>query len=156
MKRKGKNLPSGSAPVSSRNDPGLLQGIFREDAPEMLRLETMLRERGYKRVAGLDEAGRGPLAGPVVAAAVIFPPGILHQGLTDSKLLKADERDRWFDRIRREVLAFSIASVDQAEIDEINILQATLKAMKTAVKGLALPPDFLLIDGISPLRTKSG
>ncbi len=154
MKRKGKDIPNGSGPVSSRKDPDLLQGVFREDAPDMLRLETMVRERGYDRVAGIDEAGRGPLAGPVVAAAVIFPPGILYEGLTDSKLLTPVSRDRWFDQIRETALAYSIASVDQAEIDKINILQATLKAMKTAVKGLALSPDFLLIDGITPLQTR--
>jgi len=119
----------------------------------MLGLEHLLGEQGHERIAGLDEAGRGPLAGPVFAAAVILPAGVRYEGLTDSKLLRPAERDRWYERIRRVALASAVAWVGSREIDKINILQATRKAMLMAVRALALPPGFLLVDGITPLDT---
>jgi ribonuclease HII len=119
----------------------------------MLRFETGLQDRGYSRVAGLDEAGRGPLAGPVVAAAVILPMGTRYEGLTDSKLLRPEQREHWFDQIREVALDYAIASVSEQEIDEINILVASRKAMELALKGLSLHPDHLLVDGIIPLET---
>jgi len=119
----------------------------------MLRLETALQELGHARIAGLDEAGRGPLAGPVFAAAVILPPGVLYPGLTDSKLLRPAARERWYEQIREEALAYAVTWVGPGEIDEINILQATRKAMKMAVSALPVSPGFLLVDGITPLDT---
>jgi ribonuclease HII len=98
-------------------------------------------------VAGVDEAGRGPLAGPVVAAAVILDDGRRIRGLADSKVLTPLKRARLFDEIRDKALAFCIAEASVEEIDALNILQATLLAMKRAVEGLRLPPQKVLVDG---------
>jgi ribonuclease HII len=115
--------------------------------------EQILSQRGYAYVAGVDEAGRGPLAGPVVAGAVLFPPGWTHPAIKDSKQLTEKKREHLFDVIRREALAWSWASVDHQEIDRINILQASLKAMQAAVAALSLTPDYLLIDGVYPIAS---
>jgi ribonuclease HII len=98
-------------------------------------------------IAGVDEAGRGPLAGPVVAAAVILDDLKPIKGLADSKVLTALKRDKLYDEIRAKALCFSIAQASAAEIDEINILQATMLAMKRAVEGLRLKPAKVLVDG---------
>lgn len=98
-------------------------------------------------VAGVDEAGRGPLAGPVVAAAVILDPKRPIEGLTDSKALTARARERLDAQIRTEALAWAIAVAEVEEIDRINILQASLRAMQRAVLGLGLQPDQVLVDG---------
>ena len=98
-------------------------------------------------MAGVDEAGRGPLAGPVVAAAVILDPTKPIAGLADSKVLTAMRRERLFDEIRAKALACSIAQASVEEIDTLNILQATLLAMQRAVAGLRLPPKLVLVDG---------
>jgi ribonuclease HII len=100
-----------------------------------------------ERIAGVDEAGRGPLAGPVVAAAVMLRAGRVPEGVKDSKLLDADTRQRLAVEIRREALGFGIGWADPAEIDALNILQATFLAMRRAVLALPLLPDRLLIDG---------
>ena len=98
-------------------------------------------------IAGVDEAGRGPLAGPVVAAAVILDDQHPIKGLADSKKLTALQRDRLFDEIRGKSLCFAVAQASVQEIDELNILQATLLAMRRAVEGLRLPPKLVLVDG---------
>jgi ribonuclease HII len=110
-------------------------------------LEEDARGRGALRIAGVDEVGRGPLFGPVVAAAVILPKGCLLQGLTDSKKLSAKKRTELDATIRLNAVTFAIAEVDAETIDRINIRQASLLAMRRAVEQLALCPDFLLIDG---------
>lgn len=102
---------------------------------------------GDTRVAGVDEVGRGGLAGPVVAAAVIFPPECLIPGIDDSKRLSPATRERLYTVIVGHAIAVGIGWVDAAEIDAINILQATRCAMRMAVQQLAVPPDYLLIDG---------
>lgn len=128
---------------------------FRGTSEDMLCLETMLGKQGHERIAGLDEAGRGPLAGPVFAAAVILPPGERYEGLTDSKLLRPAARERWDERIRQAAIAWAVTWVGSREIDEINILQASRKAMEMAVRALGIPPPgFLLVDGITPLETR--
>ncbi len=125
------------------------------EAPaDMLHFETSWLAKGYSHIAGLDEAGRGPLAGPVVAAAVILPPGERYPGINDSKKLRPAAREREYDLIREKALAFAISEVSQEEIDTLNILVASRKAMERAVRGLALVPGFLLIDGIVPLETE--
>ncbi len=102
---------------------------------------------GYKVVCGIDEAGRGPLAGPVHAAAVILPLGLEIEGLNDSKKLSEKKREQLFDIICEKALDFSIGVATEKEIDEINILNATFLAMHRAVEGLKIKPDYALIDG---------
>ncbi|HBA89875.1 MAG TPA: ribonuclease HII [Geobacter sp.] len=129
-----------------------MTGLFPDNPPlDMLALEGQAMRRGYRRIAGIDEAGRGPLAGPVVAAAVVLPDGLLLPGVNDSKQLTEDMRERLFDVIHREALAIGVGIGDHALIDSINILQATLSAMRDAVNALSFTPDFLLIDGISSI-----
>ena len=99
------------------------------------------------RVAGVDEAGRGPLAGPVVAAAVILNPERPIRGLADSKVLEPEERERLAVKIRERALCYAVAWADAEEIDSINILQATMLAMRRALLGLAVPPQQVFIDG---------
>lgn len=112
-----------------------------------LALERLLWQEGYRWIAGVDEAGRGCLAGPVVAAAVVLAPETRIDGLDDSKKLTAAARDDLFDRIEAEALAVGVGQCSPAEIDARNILQASLEAMRRAVQNLALPPDYVLIDG---------
>ncbi len=100
-----------------------------------------------KIICGVDEAGRGPLAGPVVAAACILPDGLIIDGLDDSKKLTEKKREKIFDIILEKALDYSIASASVEEIEEINILNATMLAMKRAIEGLEMKPDLALIDG---------
>ena len=103
--------------------------------------------RGFSAVCGCDEAGRGPLAGPVVAAAVILPRGAEIPGLNDSKKLTEKKREALFDVICETALAYAVAEASPAEIDEINILNASMLAMRRAVEALGIPADYALIDG---------
>jgi len=119
----------------------------------MLAYETEARKKGYRRIAGIDEAGRGPLAGPVVAAAVVLADDFLLPGLRDSKKLSQTMREKLFPLIQETAIGFGVAVVEAGVIDEINILQASLLAMKRAVERLTCSPDFLLIDG--PYRIES-
>ena len=109
--------------------------------------EIKAREKGYRLIAGVDEAGRGPLAGPVVAAAVVLPPDAILQGLDDSKKLSPAKREELFPKIQTQAIAYGVAVVNPEVIDEINILQAALLAMKQAVEMFPSDPDLLLIDG---------
>ena len=109
--------------------------------------ERSLPSAEFRLVAGIDEVGRGPLAGPVVAAAVVLDDRARIDGLDDSKKLPAKTRDRLATEIRRKALAWSIAWADAAEIDSLNILEATMLAMRRAVVGLHIRPDFAWIDG---------
>lgn len=113
--------------------------------------ETVLWERGRRFVAGIDEVGRGCLAGPVVAGAVILPRGWIPEGLRDSKLLDADARERLAERIRDRAIAWSVAAVSAAMIDRLNILRATVLAALLAAARLSVRPDALLLDGGLPL-----
>ena len=112
-----------------------------------LSYENTLRAEGYPLICGVDEAGAGPLMGPVYAAAVILPPDAVIPGLDDSKKLSEKKREALFDEICARASAFSVARVEAAEIDEIDILNARMKAMQLAIDALALPPDLALIDG---------
>lgn len=109
--------------------------------------EQIALDKGYKVICGIDEAGRGPLAGPVYAAAVILPFGLEIDGLNDSKKLSEKKREQLFDIICEKAVSYSIGIATEREIDEINILQATFLAMRRAVDGLDVKPDYALIDG---------
>ena len=109
--------------------------------------ERRARQRGHKMVAGIDEAGRGPLAGPVVAAAVILPFDYENTDIRDSKQLSAKKRETLYDIIKRDALSIGLGVVEVPVIDAINILRASLVAMREAVSDLTIPPDYLLIDG---------
>ena len=110
-------------------------------------LENEKYAEGYAAVCGCDEAGRGPLCGPVVAAAVILPRDIVIEGLNDSKKLTEKKREALFDIIKEKAVAYGIAEASPAEIDEYNILNASMLAMRRAVKALGVAADFALIDG---------
>ncbi len=114
---------------------------------QMYSRENELRVSGIEYIAGVDEAGRGPLAGPVFAAAVILPQNEMIEGLNDSKKLSEKRREELFDIIRERAAAYSVFSVDERRIDEINILNATMEAMSGAVSGLKIQPGYVLIDG---------
>ncbi len=111
------------------------------------RTERELRGEGFFRIAGVDEAGRGPIAGPVVAAAAVFADGCRLPGLADSKLLKPEERERLLKLIQEEALCVAVGTVDAQTVDRLNILGATHLAMREAIGRLRPEPDFLLVDG---------
>jgi len=117
----------------------------------MLAEERILEERGYQAVAGVDEAGRGPLAGPVIAAAVILKPGVVIDDLNDSKQLSARARVEIFESIVFNALSYGIGSASREEIDRINIHAASMLAMRRALERLSIKPDFVLADGY-PIR----
>lgn len=120
----------------------------------MLEYEIAADRKGFRCVAGVDEAGRGPLAGPVVAAAVTLSSAAKLEGLTDSKKLSRAQREKYFPMIQESARGFGIGVVPESVIDEINILQAALLAMKLAVEKMDLPADLLLIDGIHPIDSE--
>ncbi|MBE6753612.1 MAG: ribonuclease HII [Ruminococcaceae bacterium] len=121
----------------------------KKDTPpvDWLLYERTAREEGYSIICGVDEAGRGPLAGPVFAAAVVLHPDTVIEGVNDSKKLTEAKREALFDVICEQAADYSIAAADVAEIESLNILQATYLAMTRAVSGLKQPPQFALIDG---------
>ena len=128
------------------------QEKLKERLDVMLTHERRLWESGRSYIAGVDEVGRGPLAGPVVAAAVILPQDFDVLGIDDSKKLSPKKREELFDVIREKALAWSVGWVGPERIDEINILEATKEAMTQAVQGLSLQPDHVLIDGNFTVR----
>ncbi len=123
--------------------------IYREEKQpqDWLIYERQAKDEGYSLVCGVDEAGRGPLAGPVFAAAVILPDETIIEGVNDSKKLTEKKRDYLFDVIRDKALDYSIAAATVEEIESINILQAAMLAMKRAIEGLEHTPDLAMIDG---------
>jgi ribonuclease HII len=114
--------------------------------------EKVYYGQGYERIAGVDEVGRGPLAGPVIAAAVILPKDGIGQPLFDSKKISSKKREGLYEQILSKALGVGIGAVGQEEIDRLNIFQATLKAMTLALQSLPIPPDFILIDGPHGLK----
>jgi ribonuclease HII len=125
--------------------------LFSNSPVDLLSFERQGLRNGFLQIAGIDEAGRGPLAGPVVAAAVILPTGILIKGVDDSKKLSPAKREQLFDIIIDQALSIGIGMGSPELIDQINILQATRHAMLEAVSQLTPPPDFILIDGINTI-----
>jgi ribonuclease HII len=130
-------MSDGQFPLSEELIPHILPGAIEEET----------YARGYNRIAGLDEVGRGPLAGPVVAAAVVFPRGFSHPDIKDSKLLSASQRQKLVPSIKQNAMGWGIGIVHVEEIDRINILNASLRAMVKALSALRPLPDCLLIDG---------
>ncbi len=116
--------------------------------PDLWLFEKKAIEKGFSKIAGIDEAGRGPLAGPVVSAAVVLPSFIQIPGISDSKKLTPKKRDYFYEKIYEFAVSIGIGIVDPTEIDRINILQASLMSMAMAAENLAPQPDCLLIDGI--------
>jgi ribonuclease HII len=116
--------------------------------------EKEARKQGYSKIAGIDEAGRGPLAGPVVAAAAILPQRFSLPHLSDSKQLSPKRREQLFHAIYEQAVSIGIGMVDPAEIDRINILQASLLSMRIAVNNLRPAPDYLLVDGLFPVKSR--
>ena len=116
-------------------------------AMNWLEFEEAAKARGYQHICGVDEAGRGPLAGPVCAAAVILPENTIIEGVNDSKKLSEKKREALFDVIRNTAVAYCVAYASVEEIEELNILNATMLAMKRAVEGLEIPADYAMIDG---------
>ena len=114
---------------------------------DWLEYENKALDQGFEIICGIDEAGRGPLAGPVYAAAVILPKSHIIEGVNDSKKLSEKKREQLFDKILDECVSYGIGIADEKEIDEINILQATFLAMRRAVDNLSVKPDIALIDG---------
>ena len=113
----------------------------------MYSFERRAHQRGYKLIAGIDEAGRGPLAGPVVAAAVILSPDYENSEIKDSKQLSARKRERLYEIIKQDALSIGLGVAEASIVDAVNVLQATLIAMKEAIANLSITPDYLLIDG---------
>lgn len=120
---------------------------------ELSKFEKEEYEKGYTCIAGIDEAGRGPLAGPVVAAAVILPKDALIDGVNDSKKLSEKKREKLYDDIVENAVAWGVGIVEHTVIDEINILNATRRAMKLAIENLSVKPDFILIDAEKKVDT---
>ena len=110
-------------------------------------IEVAAKSQGFRSICGVDEAGRGPLAGPVCASAVILPEGLIIDGLNDSKKLTEKKREALYDVIKANALAYSIAFASVEEIEEVNILNATFLAMNRAIEGLQIKADFALVDG---------
>ena len=114
---------------------------------EMFSIEESLIQKGYSVIAGVDEAGRGPLAGDVYAAAVVLPHGILIEGLNDSKKISEKKREKLYDEICENAIAYAVAAASVEEIDTYNIRNATYMAMNRAIEALKVKPDYVLVDG---------
>lgn len=121
---------------------------LKKNYEQMCFYENSYRCQGYSRIAGIDEAGRGPLAGPVVAAAVILPENTSLYGLTDSKQLNEGERNYFYHKIKEVAISYHIQVISNEEIDQINIYEATKKAMTGAVTSMHIQPDYLLVDAV--------
>lgn len=124
-----------------------------ERLTELKKEEVKLHESGIEFVCGIDEAGRGPLAGPVVVGAVIMPEDSFIEGVNDSKKVSEKKREKLYEEITKEAIAYSVGIVDQKTIDEINILNATKLAVKVALEGLKQKPEIILIDALNDLDT---
>lgn len=122
--------------------------MTKTEKPDLLKYEKELSEKGYNLIAGVDEVGRGPLAGPVCVACVIMPLDDIIEGINDSKKLSEKKREMLYPIILEKAIAYNICLVDPKTIDEINILNATKLAMRNAIEGLLVKPDIVLIDAV--------
>lgn len=117
-------------------------------------MEKDLYEKGFKNICGIDEAGRGPLAGPVVVAGVIMPKDSMIEGVNDSKKISEKKRERLYDLIIEEAISYSVAIIGQDVIDDINILNATKQGLTQVVDGLDVKPDLILVDALTHINTR--
>jgi len=115
--------------------------------------ENELRKKGFKYICGIDEAGRGPLAGPVVVASVIMPEDSMIEGVNDSKKISEKKREKIYDQILEEAISYGVAIIGQDEIDEINILNATKKGLTVSLQELSQKPDLILVDALNGIDT---
>ena len=124
-----------------------------ERLTNLKQIEKELHQRGFKNICGIDEAGRGPLAGPVVVASVIMPEDSLIEGVNDSKKVSEKKRELLYDKILEEAISYSVSIIGQDIIDEINILNATKQGVTSVVKGLDIMPDLIIIDALQHIDT---
>lgn len=124
-----------------------------ERLKELKKDEEKLHSNGVKLIAGIDEAGRGPLAGPVVVGIAIMPEDSMIEGVNDSKKVSEKKREKLYDLITQEAIAWNVGIADQNEIDEINILNATKLALTRAIEGLKIKPDLILVDALTNINT---
>ena len=120
---------------------------------ELKKQEDELRKRGFNKICGIDEAGRGPLAGPVVVASVIMPADSMIEGVNDSKKVSEKKREKLYDQILEEAISYGVGIVGQDEIDEINILNATKKGLTMSLKELTVKPDLIIVDALTHIDT---
>ena len=120
---------------------------------ELKKQEDELRNRGFNMICGIDEAGRGPLAGPVVVASVIMPANSMIEGVNDSKKVSEKKREKLYDQILEEAISYGVGIVGQDEIDEINILNATKKGLTMSLKELTVKPDLIIVDALTHIDT---
>lgn len=120
---------------------------------ELKRQEDELRNRGFNKICGIDEAGRGPLAGPVVVASVIMPADSMIEGVNDSKKISEKKREKLYDQILEEAISYGVGIIGQDEIDEINILNATKKGLTMSLKELTVKPDLIIVDALTHIDT---
>lgn len=126
-----------------------------ERLTSLKQMEKELNEKGFKSICGIDEAGRGPLAGPVVVAGVIMPKDSMIEGVNDSKKISEKKREKLYDVILKEAISYSVAIIGQDMIDDINILNATKQGVTQVVEGLDVKPDLILVDALTHINTKS-
>lgn len=125
-----------------------------ERLTKLKEIEKELYEKGFKNICGIDEAGRGPLAGPVVVAGVIMPQDSMIEGVNDSKKVSEKKREKLYDLILDEAISYSVAIIGQDVIDDINILQATKHGVTQVVEGLDVKPDLIIVDALNHINTK--
>lgn len=121
---------------------------------QLKEIEKDLYQKGFQKICGIDEAGRGPLAGPVVIAGVIMPPDSMIEGVNDSKKVSEKKREKLYDLIIEEAISYSVAIIGQDIIDEINILNATKQGVTKVVEGLEIKPDLIIVDALTHINTK--
>ena len=124
-----------------------------ERLKNLKKYEEELRKKGFKYICGIDEAGRGPLAGPVVVASVIMPENSMIEGVNDSKKVSEKKREKLYDQILEEAISYGVGIVGQDEIDEINILNATKKGLTMSLKELTVKPDLIIVDALTHIDT---
>lgn len=120
---------------------------------ELKKIENQYFEKGIQYLCGIDEAGRGPLAGPVVVAAVIMPKDSKIEGVNDSKKVSEKKREMLYEQIKEEAISYSVAIVDEKEIDQVNILNATKEGLTTAIRGLKVKPERIIVDALTGIDT---